>query len=338
MDSRLFFYIIGTGKDYVKVMWEDALHLDNVCYINSPMKTKYKGKKIFDFIESKLYSFRINLRFNLPGKAIWRKDYSFNELKFDNRYTNVVVFSDITRLLSDVSYWEEKKEKNHLIYCVLLLNNCRHDLSKDNKEIMRILDFLPVDYIYTFDKEDARTFNLDYFPSMLSKISNFRDNCSNLDYDFYFIGQKKNRFADIINLYIKLTSLGYKCLFRVTGVDEKEQKKCPGIIYNDPIDYKDMIEELNLSKCIVDIKVPEQNGLSLRFFEAVIYNKLLLTNNESIKYEPLYNSTYMLSYSNVEELFFEDSFINQIPDYHYEKVKCYSPITFLNKLEKRIEN
>lgn len=336
MYSHFFFYIIGTGKDYVRAMWEEALSLENVIYIDSPMKPKYRGKIIFDCFESKLYSFRANLRWNIPGKFVWRKFYSISAIKFDKKCTNVVIFSDIMRLLSDVSYWKDKKKNNNLIYCVLLLNSCKHDLNKNNTEITKILNFLLIDFIYTFDKEDAKAFNLDYFPSMLSKISNPSN--THLSYDFYFVGQKKNRLIDIINLYKKLTSQGYNCLFRVTGANSKEQKECPGIIYNETIDYRSVIEELNSSRCIVDIKIPEQNGLSLRYFESIIYNKLLLTNNESVKNQKLYNPKYMLSYTDIEELAIENCFIKQSPEYHYEQVKCYSPIMFLKKLEKRIKD
>lgn len=334
MEHNIFFYVIGTGKDYVKAMWEDSIKLQNVRYLESPMINIGRGKKIFEYIESKLYSFRINMRCILPGKKNWRKYYVMNQIEIDNNYTNVVIFSDIMRIMSDLKYWRNLKKNNNVVYCLILLNSCRHDLSRNIKEVRRILDFLSVDIIYTFDKSDSSLLKLEYFPSMLSKLENYSE--SKIEYDFYFVGKKKNRFKEIIKLYNQLTEQGYKCLFRVTGVNDEEEKMCEGIVYNETISYKQVIEELNLSKCIVDIKVPEQSGLSLRYFEAVIYNKLLLTNNGSVKYETFYNKEYMLYYKEMANVKIEKNFLDKVPDYNYND--NYSPVTFLKTLEGKIND
>ena len=328
------FYIIGTGKDYVKAMWRDALSLDNVVYIESPMMEKFCGKHIFDLIESKLYGLRVNSRINLPGKFVWRKYYSLSQVMFDGSKKNIIIFSDMTRLLSDAKYWKKMKKKYGLVYCLILLNSCRHDLNKKSEEISRILEFMPVDIIYTFDKRDADEFHLEHFHSMLSEIPT-TESYDSVN-DFYFIGQKKNRIKEITALYYYLTELGYKCLFRVTGADENDIKAFPGIIFNKPITYEESIEELKSSKCIIDVKIPEQKGLSLRYFEAIIYNKLLLSNNESVMEENFYNSEYMYIYNDVCDIAITDSFLNGVPDYKYKSYMSYSPITFLKKLEMKI--
>lgn len=328
------FYIIGTGKDYVKAMWREALSLDNVVYIESPMMEKFRGKYIFDFIESKLYGLRVNTRINLPGKFIWRKYYGLGQVMFDASKKNIIIFSDMTRLLSDTKYWKKLKKEYGLVYCLILLNSCRHDLNKKSEEIRRILEFLPVDIIYTFDKRDADEFGLEHFPSMLSEIHT-AESYDSVN-DFYFIGQKKNRLKDIVALYSHLTELGYKCLFRVTGADENDIKAFPGIIFNKPITYEESIKEIKSSKCIIDVKIPEQKGLSLRYFEAIIYNRLLLTNNESVMEENFYNPKYMYVYNDICDVAITDVFLDGVPDYKYKSSMSYSPIAFLKRLEMKI--
>lgn len=332
MDNNMDFYIIGNNNDYVKAMWREALSLPNVTYIDSPMLKDFVGKRIFNKIENKLYSYRINLRCKLPGKFIWRNKYSIEKCVFDRSKNNIIIFSDIMRILSDVKYWEAKKKKENLTYCLILLNSCCHDLNKSKLENKRILEFLPVDYIYTFDSKDAFDYQLNYFESMLSRIE-FNKPLKK-QYDFYFVGQKKNRLNDIYDLYKKIKNSGYTCLFRITGVTDQEKIDSSDIIFNEKISYKEVVEELNCSKCIVDIKVPEQSGLSLRYFEAVLYNKLLLTNNISIKKTKYYNSNYMFCFNSIDQVALTDEFVQNTPNYEY--CNDYSPLKFLNELSNRI--
>ena len=123
-------------------------------------------------------------------------------------------------------------------------------------------------------------------------------------------------------------------MFRITGVTDQEKIDSSDIIFNEKISYKEVVEELNCSKCIVDIKVPEQSGLSLRYFEAVLYNKLLLTNNISIKKTKYYNSSYMVCFNSIDQVVLTDDFVQNAPNYEY--CNDYSPLKFLNELSNRI--
>lgn len=49
------------------------------------------------------------------------------------------------------------------------------------------------------------------------------------------------------------------------------------------ISYEENIKNVKESKALLDLKLKEHNGLSFRFFEALKYNKKLITNNSDIK-------------------------------------------------------
>ena len=72
-NSDYRFYIVGTGNDYIKFMWKDAIENDNVFYLENPMSAKFPLRDLYNSIEQKLYSYKLNLYLNIPGKNYWRK-------------------------------------------------------------------------------------------------------------------------------------------------------------------------------------------------------------------------------------------------------------------------
>ncbi|MDD6405632.1 MAG: hypothetical protein PUG00_07535 [Clostridiales bacterium] len=331
-NDKYRFYIIGTGSDYVKFMWKDALLRSNVFYLDTPIKENFPLKRIYDNIEQKQYSYKLNLYMNSPGKSIWRKYYSVNEIEFDANYSNIIIFSDAMRILTDRYFWHKMKKKYNLSYCLILLNSCEHDISTNKNIVNKILKAMGMDWIYSFDQQDSVNYGLKYFPSL---YSNCNVPVGEKKYDFYFVGKKKNRYKNIIDTYYKLKNMGYRCLFRITDVDDKDIINDEGLKYNEYIPYVKVIEEISQSNGIVDVKIPEQDGLSLRYFEAVQYNKILLTNNSSVKNTPYYNSDYMHLFNKVDE-------IPQLLKYNKKNVNYkydgrYSPNKLLQMIQEGME-
>ena len=73
-------------------------------------------------------------------------------------------------------------------------------------------------------------------------------------------------------------------MFRVNNVLAAEQRK--GIIYNQLIDYNQILDELQKFDTVLEVVQPGQVGVTLRYYEAITYNKKLITNNEMVKKLP----------------------------------------------------
>ena len=333
-DNNYRFYILGTGSDYIKYMWNDVLKKENVFFLNQPMINYFPHKSIFYLIESKLYSFKLNLLLPIPGKRLWRKYYIISHINFDKNYKNIIIFSDVMRIQTDYFFWKKLRTNNNLKYCLLLLNSCEHDFNAKSFTVKRILKSLNMDMIFSFDNHDALQYNLHYFPSLYSKIQLPEKNIKK-EYDFYFIGKKKNRYKIILDTYFTLKKRGFKCLFRITDVEENEMIKDDGIIYNQYIPYSEVIEEISKSNGIVDIKIPEQSGLSLRYFEAVQYNKVLLTNNPSVLNMPYYKKNHIYYFENIDDIPNIVKIDENIINYDYDG--CYSPINLASMIENYLE-
>jgi hypothetical protein len=185
------------------------------------------------------------------------------------------------------------------------------------------------DLVYTFDKNDAEDHDFIFYPSIYSKI--VMDN-SKILYDWEFIGSNKGRL-DILKDIAKQCK-DCNMYVDVFGVKEKDQVN-NGFRYNLDINYKDTLRIVQQSNCIIDIVIdPNQSGLSLRAYEAVAYNKKLITNNRSILFFPFYDKKYMKyvkDFRNIDSAFIKERIT---VDYGYKGE--FSPLHFISDIKRRL--
>lgn len=128
--------------------------------------------------------------------------------------------------------------------------------------------------IRTFDPDDAEKYGFVYmnqFYRMDSPKASREEN----EYDFYFIGFKKNR-GHLIE-YVKQNLEAYRNYFKIV--------ESP----NEMISYRSNVEYAKKSKCLVEILNGNQIGLTLRPLEALALGKKLITNNRLISKYDFYN-------------------------------------------------
>lgn len=103
----------------------------------------------------------------------------------------------------------------------------------------------------------------------------------------YLIGSlDSNRLSESIHLKEILTELGYNCDFtlktnRPLRIHQSQRK---GIkIIKKAIPYCENLNKVKYSGLLIDLHTPRQTGLSFRVFEALNYNKKLITTNRLIE-------------------------------------------------------
>ena len=104
-------------------------------------------------------------------------------------------------------------------------------------------------------------------------------------------------------------------MFRVNNALAAEQRK--GIIYIQLIDYNQILDELQKFDTVLEVVQPGQVGVTLRYYEAITYNKKLITNNEMVKKLPFYNPDYMFVFCDPEDIDLEWVKRSIKDDYHY---------------------
>lgn len=151
--------------------------------------------------------------------------------------------------------------------------------------------------------------------------------------DVFFAGRAKDRLPMIHDVFIRLSDSGLKCEFRVLDVDEEDWLKgYEGIVYNKLTSYTEYLQEMNRSKCILE--VCQGNDITtLRFAEAVAFNKLLLVNEDSCKRSKYYRPDYICCFEKAQDI--DVDWIRQEKDidYHYQQ-EDFSAVDILRVIDE----
>lgn len=145
------------------------------------------------------------------------------------------------------------------------------------------------DICFSFDESDCHNF-------CFKKLDNFyfsNKKSVATEFDVFFLGTYDNRFPDLIQILRYLKTLSLNVGARLLGAHKNEI----------PIDLIDEISVTNeivpfsestkyslKSKIVLDLAHANQRGLSFRAFEALGFNKKLITTNKEILGYDFYNS------------------------------------------------
>lgn len=186
--------------------------------------------------------------------------------------------------------------------------------------------------ILSFDWQDSKDQNLLYvggfFDAGLQNASNSKN-----DFDVMFIGLNKGRFDDIRKIESALKERGIITMFKLVSNKYLFSSK-----YSRPKSYNDVLDLVSKSKSILDITKKGQMGLTLRPYEAIFFQKKLITNNTQIRSYDFYDNRNIFVLDgdvNFDELkkFLNSEFI----DYSEKKRSQYSISAWLERIDLELE-
>ena len=271
---------------------------------------------------------RISNKIPIPFKGIW--SCSLRKIKWQNNIDYYVMFKNASLYPIKYSYLIKLKNQYNIKYILILNDHWESPYSQDARKYVNKIAF---DYIFTINNRDAEKHGFiftDFNYSMLS------DNiCGKIDNDLYFVGMNKGRINLFHEVYDYLNSNGVSLIYRITRVPMKECKYS-GIIYNKWITYLEVVEQLKKSNCLLEIMFEGQSGATFRYYEAVCYNKKLLTNNKNVVNLPFYDPRYMKVFEKPEDIDIEWVKKREPIDYHYDG--RFSPTHLIDKIIELEEN
>lgn len=315
---------LSYNKDgYYAICLEDLYNVKNVSVINYPMEghnTLLRFiHKVFKFFKAK----GILKKLSSMAIAYFYPLYFTSKIQDQDNLCFVFV-SDVW----DMDYMRYLKKKYPNCKIVMALR----DLVKTKWFYKQLKEAKLVDCWMSYDEGDCKEYNMHYFSEFESKI-HISKNSEVETSDVFFTGRAKDRLPKILEVYDRLTLLGLKCLFIILDAPESQQVKREGIVYTSQMmSYRKMLEYSINSKCLLDINQAGATGYTSRFLEAVIYNKLLLTNNSNIKNHPLYDERYIKIFNNVEEISLSDFDFSDRVQYNYSNE--FSPLFFISEVDK----
>ncbi len=183
-------------------------------------------------------------------------------------------------------------------------------------------------YIFTMDPENARQFGWIYHYIPYSPLW-VADSKNAIEYDLCLTCSANGREEELYNVFKEIKKNEVKSIFRMVGVSKDDQRYSNEIVTT-PVSYSILIDEEVSSNCILEIMHPGQVGATSRYYEAVCYNKKLLTNNKNVVNMPFYEPRYIKVFEKPEDI--DWKWVKErIPvDYHYDG--RFSPIHLIDKI------
>lgn len=293
---------------------------DIVWYINP--KNKY-----IRFIRDMHTSIKGNALVQLPFQRIWYRSL-FDKDAIQGEEC-VFIFEEGNKFGYSKQYLKYLKKRYINSKYVFIFANPAHTIPD---KYIKIIDN-NFDLVISFNQYDCQKRGYIHYSGIYSRIEVKKDE-SILESDVFFVGEDKGRLGEILKIYYFLSSKGIKCDFYVSGVAPKYIEKISGIHYNHYLNYEEVIQHVQMSKCILEVLQKKQNGSSLRAMEALIYEKKLISNNKNIKVERYYNENQMFIYESYKEI--DIDFIkDNTQKYAYDG--SVSPDRFINFISKRLK-
>ncbi|MEW4410962.1 hypothetical protein [Clostridium sp. AN503] len=296
-------------------------------------KKSLKNKLVKGF--SRLYqSWTLNRFLHIPGQSKWFMPIC---MSIDKNKEYCIIIIDSALKAININTMNDLFSKPN-VRGVLVLINSMNAQSISMMEAKPLIKKLHWDDIYTFDPLDAEKFNFKYLGCCYYSKFKMRSKENRNISDVYFVGSiKGNRGELIISVFNKLlyASVNTEFIVRITGIRKLMRK-----IHSDKIryisgellPYDKIIAGVLGTKVILEILQKEQYGPSLRYYEAVCYNKKLLSNNPYIRNFPFFDERYMRVFQNVRDIDIEWILESVDVDYHYNEE--FSPVNMLDVVLK----
>lgn len=314
-------------------LFKDLNNRENVQLVE--ITTKHINNNILKAIRRIHLSKAIASKIHLPLKYIW---YVSPQIKIEKDCEYYLLIVDIVLFSVSVSYIKTITKKHNVKSILLMLNSVSTGAIK---QITKELNSIKWNSVYTFDDKDAERYGFNkigYCYYSMHNKNKLEKNFSKDSSDAYFIGTiKATRKNEILSMYNVLKSNGLKTEFHLLKTVKEHMKELP---YKGEIDYftskkglipyEEILASVIKTKVIIEIVQEGQTGPTLRYYEAVCYNKKLLTNNPYITSFPLYNERYMRVYEKPEDVDIEWLREEIEVNYHYNNE--FSPVHLLDKI------
>ena len=316
------YILVAPGSDYGRAMWSDIECVENGTILESALKPVNRAVSLLHHLH---FSFVINRKLQLPFQRIWRGCYSLETVRFDPDKKYCVIYTDVSAARTDCGYLKELSGRENLFLVLVMVNT----MARRGSLITKRAGYF--DQVYSFDKRDCAQYGFIYHPTNYSKADLAPE--SAVTADAFFVGFSKGRAAAIHGVFKRITQGGAKANFYIAGMERKEPR-CAGVHYNDWLSYKQVLEHIRESSCIVEVMDGSQEGVTLRTMEAICYNKRLLTNNRSIKQTGFYRSGFIQVFDDPDQIDVDFVKDRSKVDYHYRGE--FSPVHLLEHINKTI--
>lgn len=293
MECAYNYIFYNMGGDYIEPIFANMRAADG-CRM---FERAFLGSRILQKLFFLHWSNRINQKIRLPGKRLWYRRMAGKP--FLNGKPTCFVFCEGKYILDDPEFAKYLKKKDSRNKTVILYLDL---ISKKNYRDFEGIK-ASVDRVVSYDAGEAKRYGIDHYTGQFYTPIVPIDEPSSFETDVFFVGYAKDRLEEILSVHQRLIDAGIKCDFYVAGVDKEKRTERKGWIYLDhPMPYRESLERLKRSRCVLELVQGDSVAGTLRFCEACVYHRKLLTNWQGSQRQPLYDGRVMQVFSAAEEI------------------------------------
>lgn len=338
MDEKRYGVVFVTEESTYASVWDtlfsDILQQDNACYVTEP----YDGDLLAVLLKKNKVQKLTGGKFNFYIAKRYKLYDVLNEMASVHEYV-IVLFLNASMIHSRMpaKLLQAYKKKWPNIRYVMFYVDCTGRGVCYHADCLRKRGDV-FDLLYTFDSTDAKQYGMRFWHTIYSKLPMHIEP----DKDLFFCGLPINRKKTILQILDACCQHEIALKMNLICKDEDVPDFTP---YGSVVElgkwgvdfwpYPQTLEETLKARCILDITQEGQSGLTLRPYEAVCYNRKLLTNNKAILNFKFYDPRFMQYFEKVEDIDWDWVKEETEVDYHYNGE--FSPLRLMEDIVKSCE-
>lgn len=324
------FYIFTDGANELEELFFREIVCDpNVCIVS---KNKCFKNKLLQKIFRIHFSFRINNKIRLPFKKIW---YPLLDRCNNNSDCDGIYIFQISWYYPGFFKYIQKKHPNSKVVIYFSDTIVSKQKVICNLNIQKIKD--SIDAVYSYNPQDVKEYGLKYLSICYSRFPDYDNITTKGNFDLVFIGAERNRYSEIERVYQLAKKHNLKVFFYIFSKNADKYSSQPDFIVSSKL--LSMIEYLRYvksSKCLLEILDPGTKGTTLRFWDAVMYDKYLITNNKNVTQSIFYKTNNIVLYNDVNDIDFSILKNCNVAQYNYNGEN--SPSQFIKRVYSDLYN
>ncbi len=294
------YVFVSLDNDYERVSKKARAEKTPRIIVNDPPAfSKNKLKKFFYKLH---FTPKINKIIKLPFKSVWKKfilDKSVKKAINNNDEICFIFTGFIDKFVECgfIKYLKEEYKNSKTAYFfgdLVSLYEKNNGLSIDEYKSI-------FDVVGTYNKIDAQKHGLKLIENSPHDYSFVKEDENIEPCDVLFVGRAKGRLDEIYSIYETLTENGLNCNFYIVGVKEDKQKYADKITFNKFLSYFEYLKLVKRSKAVLNIVQSGADGVTLRDYECIDMNKVLITNLSSIKEAPFFTPEKIILIENLKD-------------------------------------
>ena len=316
--NTIFYWFIGSKK-IEDTYYRELIGRKDVVFI---YKDNAFTNPFMNFLFKIFFSQKVNSRIRMPFKKSFFKCLLKNH-KIENKYTSILIFHE-GWFDKDISVFLRKNF--NLATSILYFDDTIETYSKAIPSLNPLLLNSQYNFVLVYNPEDAQKYGFIHVDACFSRFGNLT-NEHDISSDICFIGQPKDRLSLLLDIHSYLCN---KCKCDFVIVDKSNSGENGLEFTTKYMTYEDYLKREVSSNCILELLKSDTGGSTFRCWEAVYYNKKLLTNWKGIFSFKYYDSRYMRYFEKPEDIDIAFLTTKERVDYHYNGDN--SPSSFLERI------